>query len=48
MGRRLRRPHRRRRRALLLAVPPANPLPQGASGAKAIAQLLLDPAYQVE
>ncbi|WP_244893928.1 DUF1800 domain-containing protein [Chromobacterium violaceum] len=33
---------------LLLAVPPANPLPQGASGAKAIAQLLLDPAYQVE
>ncbi|QEL55891.1 DUF1800 domain-containing protein [Chromobacterium paludis] len=33
---------------LLLAVPPTNPLPPGESGAKAIAQLLLDPAYQVE
>ncbi|OHX19021.1 DUF1800 domain-containing protein [Chromobacterium sphagni] len=33
---------------LLLALPPANPLPPDTSGAKAIAQLLLDPAYQVE
>ncbi|POA96747.1 DUF1800 domain-containing protein [Chromobacterium sinusclupearum] len=33
---------------MLLAVPPANPLPQGESGAKAIAQLLMDPSYQVE
>ncbi|XLM23015.1 hypothetical protein MKD33_14730, partial [Chromobacterium piscinae] len=33
---------------MLLAVPRANPLPQGESGAKAIAQLLMDPSYQVE
>ncbi|WP_226034157.1 DUF1800 domain-containing protein [Aquitalea palustris] len=32
---------------LLLAVPPAQPLPEGMSGAQAIAPLLLDPAYQV-
>ncbi len=32
---------------LLLAVPPAQPLPAGMSGAQAIGPLLLDPAYQV-
>jgi len=33
---------------LLLAVPPAQPLPEGMSAAQAIAPLLLDPAYQVQ
>ncbi|WP_445989417.1 DUF1800 domain-containing protein [Chromobacterium haemolyticum] len=32
---------------LLLALPPANPLPESLSGAQAIAPLLLDPVYQV-
>jgi hypothetical protein len=32
---------------LLLAVPPAQPLPADMTGAQAIAPLLLDPAYQV-
>ncbi|WP_081544462.1 DUF1800 domain-containing protein [Chromobacterium haemolyticum] len=31
----------------LLALPPANPLPESLSGAQAIAPLLLDPVYQV-
>lgn len=33
---------------LLLALPPSHPLPDSINGTQAIAQLLLDPAYQVE